>query len=393
MPIAARMIPRMTAFAVIKDMFEAGRKLKAEHGAENVCDFSIGNPDVPPPEAFHRALCETVAAGPLDHGYAPLTGHLPVRQALSRRLRDEHGIDVPPELVLMTVGASGALNDILHTLVDPGEEIVTPAPYFLGYENYAFLAGARLVAVPTDDRFHLDASAVAAALTGRTRVVLINSPNNPSGAVYTASELQALGRVLEDGSRRHGRRIYLVADEPYRLITYGVPVPSVFAAYPHTVVINSFSKELSLAGERLGYLAVHPQAEDAGEILATAAAVNSMLVVNAPSLFQRLVVKVEGARVDIEPYRRRRDLICGILRQAGYEFSEPEGAFYLFPKSPIADDARFTEMLKQELILVSPGRAFGTPGYFRISFAVPEKTLVQSKAGFERAMQKARAGR
>jgi aspartate aminotransferase len=387
------MIPRMTAFAVIKDMFEAGRKLKAEHGAENVCDFSIGNPDVPPPEAFHRALCETVAAGPLDHGYAPLTGHLPVRQALSRRLRDEHGIDVPPELVLMTVGASGALNDILHTLVDPGEEIVTPAPYFLGYENYAFLAGARLVAVPTDDRFHLDPSAVAAALTGRTRVVLINSPNNPSGAVYTASELQALGRVLEDGSRRHGRRIYLVADEPYRLITYGVPVPSVFAAYPHTVVINSFSKELSLAGERLGYLAVHPLAEDAGEILATAAAVNSMLVVNAPSLFQRLVVKVEGARVDIEPYRRRRDLICGILRQAGYEFSEPEGAFYLFPKSPIADDARFTEMLKQELILVSPGRAFGTPGYFRISYAVPEKTLVQSKAGFERAMQKARAGR
>jgi aspartate aminotransferase len=393
MPIAARMIPRMTAFAVIKDMFEAGRKLKAEHGAENVCDFSIGNPDVPPPAAFHRALCETVAAGPLDHGYAPLTGHLPVRQALSRRLRDEHGIDVPPELVLMTVGASGALNDILHTLVDPGEEIVTPAPYFLGYENYAFLAGARLVAVPTDDRFHLDPSAVAAALTARTRVVLINSPNNPSGAVYTASELQALGRVLEDGSRRHGRRIYLVADEPYRLITYGVPVPSVFAAYPHTVVINSFSKELSLAGERLGYLAVHPQAEDAGEILATAAAVNSMLVVNAPSLFQRLVAKVEGARVDIEPYRRRRDLICGILRQAGYEFSEPEGAFYLFPKSPIADDARFTEMLKQELILVSPGRAFGTPGYFRISFAVPEKTLVQSKAGFERAMQKARAGR
>lgn len=393
MPIAARMIPRMTAFAVIKDMFEAGRKLKAEHGAENVCDFSIGNPDVPPPEAFHRALCETVAAGPLDHGYAPLTGHLPVRQALSRRLRDEHGIDVPPELVLMTVGASGALNDILHTLVDPGEEIVTPAPYFLGYENYAFLAGARLVAVPTDDRFHLDPSAVAAALTRRTRVVLINSPNNPSGAVYTASELQALGRVLEDGSRRHGRRIYLVADEPYRLITYGVPVPSVFAAYPHTVVINSFSKELSLAGERLGYLAVHPQAEDAGEILATAAAVNSMLVVNAPSLFQRLVVKVEGARVDIEPYRRRRELICGILRQAGYEFSEPEGAFYLFPKSPIADDARFTEMLKQELILVSPGRAFGTPGYFRISYAVPENTLVQSKAGFERAMQKARAGR
>lgn len=393
MPIADRLIPRMAAFAVIKDMFEAGRRLKAEHGAENVCDFSIGNPDVPPPEAFHRALREIVAAGPLDHGYAPLTGHLPVRQAIARRLRQEQGIDVPPELVLMTVGASGALNDILHTLVEPGEEVLTPAPYFLGYENYAFLAGARLTTAPTDGRFHLDPAALAAAITARTRVVLINSPNNPSGAVYAASELQDLGRVLEDGSRRHGRRIYLVADEPYRLITYGAAVPPVLAAYPHTVVINSFSKELSLAGERLGYLAVHPQAEDAGEILAAAAAVNSMLVVNAPSLFQRLVVAAEGARVDIEPYRRRRDLVCGILRQAGYELSEPEGAFYLFPKSPIADDVRFTEMLKQELILVSPGRAFGTPGYFRISFAVPEKTLLQSQAGFAKAMQKARADR
>jgi aspartate aminotransferase len=199
--------------------------------------------------------------------------------------------------------------------------------------------------------------------------------------------------VLEEASRRHSRRIYLVADEPYRLITYGAAVPAVFAAYPHTVVINSFSKELSLAGERLGYLAVHPQAEDAGEILAAAAAVNSMLVVNAPSLFQRLVVAAEGASVDIEPYRRRRELVCGILRQAGYEFSEPEGAFYLFPKSPIADDVRFTELLRQELILVSPGRAFGTPGYFRISFAVPEKTLLQSQAGFERALRKARDAR
>lgn len=392
MPIADRMIPRVAAFAVIKDMFEEGRRLKAEHGAENVCDFSLGNPDVPPPEAFQRALRETVAAGPIDHGYAPVAGHPAARQALARRLRAEHGIDFPPDLVLMTVGASGALNDILHALVAPGEEIVTPAPFFLGYENYAFLAGARLVTAPTDARFHLDPAGIEAALTARTRVVLINSPNNPSGAVYTAGELQALGRVLEGASRRHGRRIYLVSDEPYRLITYGVTVPSVFAAYPHTVVVNSYSKELSLAGERLGYLAVHPLADDADDILAAAAAVNSMLVVNAPSLFQRVVTTAEGARVDIEPYRRRRDLVCGILAEAGYEFTVPEGAFYLFPRSPVPDDVRFTELLKRELVLVSPGRAFGTPGFFRISYAVPEETIRRSAAGFAAALDKARAG-
>jgi aspartate aminotransferase len=393
MPIADRMIPRMAAFAWIKDMFEEGRRLKAAHGAENVCDFSLGNPDVPPPEAFHRALRETIGAGPLDHGYAPMVGHLPAREMIARRLRAEHGIDIPAERVLMTVGASGALNDILHALVDPGDEIVTPAPYFLGYENYAFLAGARLVAARTDGRFHLDPAAVAAALTARTRVVLINSPNNPSGAVYTAAELQALGRVLEDASRRHGRRIYLVSDEPYRLITYGTSVASAFAAYAHTVVVNSFSKELSLAGERLGFLAVHPQADDAGAIFDAAAAVNSMLVVNAPSLLQRVVTRAEGARVDIEPYRRRRDLICGILAEAGYEFTDPEGAFYVFPRTPIADDVRFTAILKEELILVSPGRAFGTPGYFRISYAVPEGTIRKSAAGFAAAMRRARAER
>lgn len=391
MPIAERMVPRMAAFAWIKDMFEEGRRLKAAHGAENVFDFSLGNPDVPAPAAFHRALRDTVASGPLDHGYAPMTGHPAAREALARRLTAEHGIDIPPELVLMTVGASGALNDILHALVEPGEEILTPAPFFLGYTNYAFLAGARLVTAPTDRRFHLDLAAVEAAVTPATRVVLINSPNNPSGAVYTADELHALGRVLEEAGRRHGRRIYLVADEPYRTITYGVPVPSVFAAYPHTVVVNSYSKELSLAGERLGYLAVHPQAEDARAVLGAAAAVNSMLVVNAPSLFQRVVVRAEGAQVDIEPYRRRRDLICRVLGDAGYEFTPPEGAFYIFPKSPLADDARFTELLKRELILVSPGRAFGTSGYFRISFAVPEDTIRRSAAGFAAALKAALA--
>jgi aspartate aminotransferase len=384
------MVPRVAAFAVIKDMFEEGRRLKAEFGADHVYDFSLGNPDVPPPDRFRKTLRELVASPALNHGYAPVTGHLQVREALARRFRSEHGIEVPPDLILMTVGASGALNDILRALVNPGEELLTPAPYFLGYENYAFLADAGLVAVPTDARFHLDVAAMAAAITPKTRVVLINSPNNPSGAVYAEAELGALGRALQKASARFGKRIYLVSDEPYRLITYGAVVPSVFAAYPHSVVVNSYSKELSLAGERIGYLAVHPAADDAGQILAAAAAVNSMLVVNAPSLFQQAAVKAEGAGVDVSLYRRRRDLICGILKNAGYEFTVPEGAFYLFPKSPMPDDVRFTETLKSERILVSPGRAFGTPGYFRISYAVPETTIIGSAEGFRRALQKAR---
>jgi aspartate aminotransferase len=202
--------------------------------------------------------------------------------------------------------------------------------------------------------------------------------------------VRALGELLQRASARFGKRIYLVADEPYRRIAYAGAVPSVFAAYPHTIVVNSFSKELSLAGERIGYLAVHPEAEDAEQILAAAAAVNSMNVVNAPSLFQQVAVKVEGAGVDVSAYRRRRDLICAVLQDAGYEFTPPEGAFYLFPKSPIADDVRFTNLLKQERILVSPGRAFGTPGYFRISYAVPEATIIGSKEGFRRTLQKAR---
>ncbi len=389
MPIADRMIARVAAFGVIKDMFEEGRRMKAEFGSDHVYDFSLGNPDVPPPDEFRRALREMTASGSLDHGYAPVTGHLHVREALAHRLQQEQGVAVPPDLILMTVGAAGALNDILRALMNPGEEFITPAPYFLGYENYAFLADVALVAAPTDARFHLDVAAIEKALTFKTRVVLINSPNNPSGAVYAAAELKDLGDLLQRASARFGKRIYLVADEPYRRIVYDVAVPAVFAAYPHSIVVNSFSKELSLAGERIGYLAVHPAAEDAAQILAAAAAINSMSVVNAPGLFQQAAARVLDAAVDVSSYRRRRDLMAAVLDGAGYRFTLPEGAFYLFPKSAVADDILFTRLLKEERILVSPGRAFGMPGWFRISYAVPEAVITGSSEGFRRALQKA----
>jgi aspartate aminotransferase len=288
----------------------------------------------------------------------------------------------------MTVGAAGALNDIFKALINPGEEILTPSPYFVGYNQYSFIAGAALKTVPTDSNFHLDLAAIEAAINEKTRVMLINSPNNPTGAVYSAGELAQLAEVLNRASSKFGRRIYLVSDEPYCKITYGVEVPSVFQAYPHSIIINSYSKVLSLAGERIGYLAVHPDAEDAPLVVNAASVANSMYTVNAPSLIQKAIGKCQGITVDVDIYRRRRDLLCAGLSEAGYEFNIPEGAFYLFPKSPIPDDMEFVNRLKDELILAVPGTGFGAPGYFRLSYAVPDATISDSFTGFKRALDK-----
>ena len=214
---------------------------------------------------------------------------------------------------------------------------------------------------------------------------MINSPNNPTGAVYTAEELAALGDALDRASQKFGRRIYLLSDEPYRKIVYEGTVPSVFQAYPHTIVVSSYSKELSLAGERIGYLAVHPDAEDAGMVTAAATVINTMISVNAPSMLQLAVGQLQGVTVDVSIYKRRRDMLCKGLADAGYEFNIPQGAFYLFPKSPIADDIRFLGILKDELILAAPGAAFGAPGYFRLSYAVPDSIIAGSLEGFKRA--------
>ena len=288
----------------------------------------------------------------------------------------------------MTVGAAGALNDVFNVVINPGEEILIPSPYFIGYDHYAFIARAAIKTVPTDSDFHLDTAAIESAITDKTRVMVINSPNNPTGAVYSAAELAELGRVLDSASRKFGKRIYLVADEPYRKIVYGLEVPSIFKAYPHSIIVSSYSKELSLAGERIGYLAVNPDAEDAEMVASAAAVVNTMLCVNAPSLSQHAVARLQGITVDVSIYRRRRDMLCDGLADIGYEFHVPEGAFYLFPKSPIADDVKFTEILKEELILAVPGVGFAGPGYFRLSYAIPDSVIAGSMAGFKRALEK-----
>ena len=388
MPIADRMIKMVEGMEMVKKMFEEGARLRAEHGPGNVFDFSLGNPDVPPPPEFNRVLRELVNSDALNHGYTPNPGHPQVRQAVAEYLSGEHGLKLSPDLILMTVGAAGALNAVVGALVNPGEEILVPAPYFLGYDHYAFIAGAALKTAPTDNRFHLDIAAIEAAITKDTRVMLINSPNNPTGAVYSAEELADLGAMLDRASQKIGRRIYLVSDEPYRKIIYDGTVPSVFQAYPHSIVVSSYSKELSLAGERIGYLAVHPDAEDGGLVTGAAIVVNTMICVNAPSMVQLAIAQLQGVTVDVSIYKRRRDMLCEGLAAAGYEFNIPEGAFYLFPKSPIADDVQFLNILKEELILAVPGVGFGAPGYFRLSYAVPDATISGSLEGFKRALAK-----
>lgn len=391
MPIANQVIQMVAGMETVKKMFEEGARLRAEHGSDKVFDFSLGNPDVPPPPEFKKVLKELVADESLGHGYTPNAGYPHVRQAVAEYLSGVHDVNLTPDLIVMTVGAAGALNDALNALINPGEEILVPSPYFIGYHHYAFMARATIRTAPTDSNFHLDTAAIASAITDKTRVMLINSPNNPTGAVYSAAELAELGRVLDEASQKFGRRIYLVADEPYRKIVYDLEVPSIFQAYAHSIIVTSYSKELSLAGERIGFLAVNPQAEDAGLVTGAATVINTMLCVNAPSLLQHAVARLQGITVDVSIYRSRRDLLCQGLSEIGYEFHVPEGAFYLFPKSPISDDVKFTGILKEELILAAPGVGFGGPGYFRLSYAIPDSTISGSMAGFKRAIEKARA--
>ncbi len=385
MPIADKMVKMVEAASMIRKMFEEGIRLKEMYGADNVFDFSLGNPDVPPPAAVKNVLLELINNKTTTHGYMPNAGYPQVRQAVADYLNKEYNIGLTPDLIVMTAGAAGALNDTLRALLNPGEDILTPAPFFVGYNQYAFVASANLKTVATFPDFHLDLDAIEKAITKNTRVMLINSPNNPTGVVYSKEELLGLGKILDAASKKFGKRIYLISDEPYRKIVYDVEVPSMFDVYPHTIILTSYSKELSLAGERIGYLAIHPKAEDAQMIAGATGVTNTMMYVNAPALFQQVVGKLQGVTVDINIYKKRRDMFCEGLHAVGYELDVPDGAFYLFPKSPIKDDVKFVGILQEHNILAVPGIAFGGPGHFRLSYAVPDKTIKGSLERFKKA--------
>lgn len=390
MSVSARIKAAMESSSWIRRMFEEGAELKARLGPDRVFDFTLGNPDLEPPARFKEELLAAAQdPSPGLHAYMPNAGLLEVRKALARHLTQLHRLPFhAPDLVL-TCGAAGGLNVIFKALLDPGDEVVIFAPYFPEYLFYIDNHGGVPRVVETDEHFQLDLGRLDTALGIRTRVVLINSPNNPTGQVYEAATLKKLGEHISRHAGRYGRPVYLVADEPYRRLVYdGIRLPSIFAAYPHTVLATSFSKDLSIPGERLGYVAVSPQVEGREELTAGLVLANRILgFVNAPALMQRVVGRLAEVAVDIAPYARRRELFSDLLTRAGYEFLKPKGAFYFFPKAPGGDDLAFVARLKEENILAVPGRGFGRPGYFRLAFCVPEEVIQRAAPGFARARQ------
>ena len=391
MTVAKKIETIMTRSSWIRKMFEEGARLKAQHGAEKVFDFSLGNPNLPPPEQFSEALRDAVdSCGLGDHCYMPNTGYPRVCQSIAEYLSVEQQTEVSEKEIIMTCGAAGALNVILKAILDPGDEVVTPTPCFVEYGFYVDNHGGALKTVPTRSDFQLDLDAVAEAIGEKTKAVLINSPNNPTGQVYGAESLRALGELLTEKSRAYGKTIYLLSDEPYRKIVYdGVTVPSIFTCYKESILATSYSKDISIPGERLGFLAVNPQATHKAALLGGMALANRILgFVNAPALMQRVVSCIQGVSVDISLYRRKRDLFCDGLADCGYEFITPPGAFYLFPKSPVADDVKFVQALQEELILAVPGSGFMGPGFFRLAYCVDDDTIVNAMPGFKRAIEK-----
>ncbi len=392
MPISARIKTSIQNSSWIRRMFEEGAELKARLGPDQVYDFTLGNPDLEPPPRFQEALVQAAQdSSPGLHCYMPNAGFLSTRQALAGRLSRLHDLEFKAQDLVLTCGASGGLNVILKALLDPGDEVVILAPYFPEYLFYVDNHGGVPRVVETDEHFLPDLDRLTAALSPRTRAVIINSPNNPTGQIYAAATLKELGRFLVHHAGRHGRPVYLVADEPYRHLVYdGAEVPSVFAAYANTLLATSFSKDLSIPGERLGYVAVSPRATGRGELEGALVLANRILgFVNAPALMQRVVAALTEVSLDITPYLRRRDLFCNVLAAAGYDFLRPQGAFYLFPQAPGGDDLSFVDRLKEEDILAVPGRGFGRAGYFRLAFCVSEKVIEAAAPGFARARQKA----
>jgi aspartate aminotransferase len=391
MPAALKITQSIERSSFIRKMFEEGQKRKEKFGAANVFDFSLGNPNLEPPAQFREIMRRLIeASDPGRHGYMANAGYPETRRAVAEYLSRHNRARFTEEDVVMTVGAGGGLNVVLKTILNPGEEVIIPSPYFVEYNFYLDNHQGVSKVVGTGPGFRLDCEAIASAVTEKTRAVLINSPNNPTGRVYSEAEIRELAAVLERESRRLGRPVYLISDEPYRKIVYdGIQVPSIFDAYRESFVVTSFSKDLSLPGERIGYAAVHPEMSDKPGIVAGLVLCNRILgYVNAPALMQRAIAHLLGESVDISLYQRKRDRLCKGLKASGYRFMTPEGAFYLFPESPIQDDVAFVAGLREENILTVPGSGFGGPGHFRIAYCVADEVIDRALPGFERVMKR-----
>jgi aspartate aminotransferase len=381
MPISRKMTEQIGRASWIRRMFEEGRILKSRVGAENVYDFSLGNPIVEPPPEFFEAL-EAVAADrtPGLHRYMTNAGFEDTRRAIADALGLESGLEYTADHVLMSVGSAGAINTALKTILNDGEEVVLLAPFFAEYEFYVDNHGGVPRIVATDPDFDPDLAALETAIGPRTRALILNSPNNPTGRVYGHSAVEGLARLLDRKQRQYGTTIYLISDEPYRAIVYDdLDIPVVATYYHNTILCTSHSKDLGLPGERIGHVAVSPECADAAELVnGMAFAIRTLGFVNAPALMQRIVTQLMDSTVDVDFYRRNRDTLYTELCALGFEMQRPQGAFFLFPKTPIPDDIAFVRALQQHHILTVPGSGFGTPGYIRISYSVERDMLERS---------------
>ena len=370
----------LTRSSWIRAMFEEGERLKKIHGADKVFDLTLGNPAVEPPAAFKEEL-KQLALNPIPgmHRYMNNAGYLETRQAVAEVISEDSGLAFSANNVVMTVGAGGALNVVLKTILDPGQEVIVLAPYFVEYDFYIGNHGGTIKVVQTKEDFQPDLDALASAITANTRAIIINSPNNPTGVVYHADALEELGILVQAKGTQYNSTIYVISDEPYAKITYdGIKVPSIFKYVDNSFVVTSHSKDLALPGERIGYIAFSPKISSPELMLGGLSFANRTLgFVNAPAILQRAVTKLQRETVDLTEYKEKRDILYDNLTAMGYQMVKPLGAFYLFPKSPIADDVAFIKEAAKENLLLVPGSGFGAPGYFRIAYCM-EKEIIQN---------------
>ena len=386
MAISEKVSGFMEKSSWIRKMFEEGISLKKQFGEENVFDLSLGNPVIEPPDEVQAAMVQAAKdISPGLHRYMPNAGLQDVREAVAKTLSNECKVSISANDLVMVCGAAGGLNITLKTLLDNEDEVLIFAPYFVEYLFYADNHGGKAVAVKTHDDFTLDMDALKDALNEKTKAVIVNSPNNPTGVVYSREELKQLAEILKVHSEETGKTVYLISDDPYQKITFdGVEAVNILELYENSIYITSHSKDIALPGERIGFVAVHPKCEDAGSLMAGLIFSNRVLgFVNAPALIQRVIKNVQGVTVDVEKYKKKRDFLYGELTRIGYDVVKPQGAFYFFPKSPIDDEVEFARKLAEKKVLVVPGRGFGCPGYFRISYCLPDSVIEGSIAGFK----------
>lgn len=387
--IAEKMIPFVQNNSAIRTMFEEGNRLKKQYGADKVYDFSLGNPSVPAPDCVREAIVDLANNEDpvILHGYMNNAGFEDVRETIAQSLNRRFGTDFSAKNLIMTVGAASGLNVILKTVLNPGEEVIVFAPYFLEYGAYVKNYDGKLVEIsPDTETFQPDLEELERKITANTRAVIVNSPHNPTGVIYSEHTIKALAAILEKKQKEYGSVIYLISDEPYRELAYdGAEVPYLTKYYKNTVVGYSYSKSLSLPGERIGYLVIPDELEDSETVIAAAGIANRILgSVNAPSLMQKVIARCVDAEVDVAAYDKNRLALYNGLTACGFQCIKPQGAFYLFVKSPIPDEKEFCEAGKKYNILMVPGSSFACPGYVRLAYCVSYETIINSLPEFQK---------